>query len=212
MNRKICQSCGMPLKEDIDLGTNADGSKNNQYCHYCFQGGQFTDPNITLREQIEKVANISVSKFGTPKEEALKEAGNTLPNLSRWQDQEYKKSRSKYTTMMLVLVGLVVLGVGVTIYFNKKSGGGDSDRNFSTMIPIWIAVFVPFMASKKKQKTLNSKQKKLMTFVILGIVLALLLVTFFLARGQGEVPMIALGIGTFIILVLLIVMLRKKQS
>ena len=28
---KLCQSCGMPLTDEI-LGTNADGSKNPDYC------------------------------------------------------------------------------------------------------------------------------------------------------------------------------------
>lgn len=28
MEQKFCQSCGMPLTEDV-LGTNADGSKKN---------------------------------------------------------------------------------------------------------------------------------------------------------------------------------------
>ena len=28
---RFCQSCGMPLTDDV-LGTNADGSKNEDYC------------------------------------------------------------------------------------------------------------------------------------------------------------------------------------
>ena len=39
---KMCQSCGMPLKKDPQQGgTNADGSKNNKYCSYCYQNGKF---------------------------------------------------------------------------------------------------------------------------------------------------------------------------
>ena len=37
---KFCQSCGMPLTEDV-LGTNADGSKNKDYCMYCYRDGKF---------------------------------------------------------------------------------------------------------------------------------------------------------------------------
>ena len=37
---KFCQSCGMPLTEDV-LGTNADGSKNEDYCMYCYKDGKF---------------------------------------------------------------------------------------------------------------------------------------------------------------------------
>ena len=32
---KFCQSCGMPLTDEV-LGTNADGSKNEEYCMYCY--------------------------------------------------------------------------------------------------------------------------------------------------------------------------------
>ena len=38
METKFCQSCGMPLTPEI-LGTNADGSKNEEYCIYCYKDG-----------------------------------------------------------------------------------------------------------------------------------------------------------------------------
>ena len=38
MEQKFCQSCGMPLTEEV-LGTNADGSKNEEYCMYCYREG-----------------------------------------------------------------------------------------------------------------------------------------------------------------------------
>ena len=37
---KFCQSCGMPLTDEV-LGTNADGSKNEDYCTYCYKDGKF---------------------------------------------------------------------------------------------------------------------------------------------------------------------------
>ncbi len=40
---KMCQSCGMPLSKDPNVGgTNTDGSKNQMYCSYCYQNGEFT--------------------------------------------------------------------------------------------------------------------------------------------------------------------------
>jgi len=42
-NRKFCQSCGMPMDKDSQKGgTNVDGSKNEEYCSYCYQNGEFT--------------------------------------------------------------------------------------------------------------------------------------------------------------------------
>lgn len=40
MNR-ICQSCGLSLEQEELFGTNADGSKNDTYCKFCFQNGKF---------------------------------------------------------------------------------------------------------------------------------------------------------------------------
>ena len=35
-NTRFCQSCGMPLPDDRSLdGTEADGTKNWDYCTYC---------------------------------------------------------------------------------------------------------------------------------------------------------------------------------
>lgn len=39
----FCQSCGMPLSKDPNHGgTNADGSKSDKYCSYCYVNGKFT--------------------------------------------------------------------------------------------------------------------------------------------------------------------------
>ena len=56
----FCQSCGMPMQKDEDFGTNADGSKNEEYCKFCFVNGEFTEPDITMDQMIEKVVGIMV--------------------------------------------------------------------------------------------------------------------------------------------------------
>ena len=53
---KFCQSCGMPLTDEI-LGTNADGSKNEDYCTYCYKDGKFTQ-DCTMDEMIEFCAQF----------------------------------------------------------------------------------------------------------------------------------------------------------
>ena len=63
---KRCQSCGMPLKKDPKgSGTNSDGSKNNMYCSYCFENGEFTQPNITLKE-METLIKEKMKEMGMP--------------------------------------------------------------------------------------------------------------------------------------------------
>ena len=43
---KFCQSCGMPLTDEV-LGTNADGSKNEDYCMSDYKRGVYrTDEDV----------------------------------------------------------------------------------------------------------------------------------------------------------------------
>ena len=49
--QKFCQSCGMPLKKDPQGGgTNADGTKNEKYCSYCYENGTFVGGDVSLKE------------------------------------------------------------------------------------------------------------------------------------------------------------------
>ncbi len=75
----------MPLRGPEDFGTNADGSPCDDYCHFCFQKGAFTDPDITLDEKIDKVVNIAVMQLNMPKSLAEALAKETIPKLKRWR-------------------------------------------------------------------------------------------------------------------------------
>ena len=68
LKRKNCQSCGMPLKQDPKGGgTNADRSKSERYCSYCYADGRFTQPDITLDEMkafvVEKMREMKIPRF-----------------------------------------------------------------------------------------------------------------------------------------------------
>ncbi|MGZ5283101.1 MAG: zinc ribbon domain-containing protein, partial [Bacteroidia bacterium] len=53
---KMCQSCGMPFKNDPQGGgSNADGSKSTTYCSYCYVSGEFTRPKMTVTEMQQLV-------------------------------------------------------------------------------------------------------------------------------------------------------------
>jgi hypothetical protein len=82
-NALVCQSCGMPMTKLQDYGTNPDGSKNQEYCTYCFQDGNFTLPDITLEQMIEKLVPMH-DQMGITEEEARKMANENLPKLKRW--------------------------------------------------------------------------------------------------------------------------------
>ena len=80
---KICQSCSMPLFKEEEIGTNKDGSKNEDYCVYCYKEGEFTN-NMTLEETIADSVNYA-EMAGMTKEAMLKHANEVLPTLKRWK-------------------------------------------------------------------------------------------------------------------------------
>ena len=49
-----------------DFGTNADGIKINAYCHFCFENGVFTAPEITMEQMVQKCAGILAAKMNMP--------------------------------------------------------------------------------------------------------------------------------------------------
>ncbi len=86
--RKMCESCGMPLKND-NGGSNKDGSVSGRYCSYCYKGGKFIHPKATVSEMM----NFSVEgmkKKGFPGFMAKLMVKNT-PKLPRWQQPDTSK-------------------------------------------------------------------------------------------------------------------------
>ena len=111
---KFCQSCGMPLADDV-LGTNgrsseshpslledgrvatdedkvnADGSNNDEYCMYCYRDGKFLQ-DCTMDEMIEHCAqfvgavNEGLEKPIT-KEEYIGQMKMYFPHLKRWRKE-----------------------------------------------------------------------------------------------------------------------------
>ncbi len=65
-NYKNCQSCGMPLKKDPNGGgTQADGSTSAKYCSYCFQEGEFTQPDFTAAD-MQSFSKGKLQEMGFP--------------------------------------------------------------------------------------------------------------------------------------------------
>lgn len=84
MNENICQSCAMPLSDDY-YGTNSDGSKNHEYCKYCFDNGKFVN-NQTLEEKIESNIRFWVDEEnGITEEIARQKLSELFPTLKRWK-------------------------------------------------------------------------------------------------------------------------------
>lgn len=79
----ICQSCTMPIDNIADRGTEKDGSKNNEYCKYCYQDGNLIEPDMTLA-QMKEMVTMQMKKMNLP-ETIIQHSLNALPGLKRWQ-------------------------------------------------------------------------------------------------------------------------------
>lgn len=88
---RICQSCGMPMDNESMFGTNQDGSKNLDYCIYCYKDGAFLQ-NLTMDEMIEHCAQFidNINKeLPQPitREEYIGQMKMFFPNLKRWRKE-----------------------------------------------------------------------------------------------------------------------------
>ena len=85
LTEPICQSCAMPLKIIDDRGTEADGTKCDDYCSGCYEVGEFTEPEITMKEMIEQSLSTTANTLEITIEEARAYLKSLFPTLKRWQ-------------------------------------------------------------------------------------------------------------------------------
>jgi len=80
---QICQSCAMPMENENVFGTNKDGSKNPDYCIYCYKNGEFLD-KVSMEEYIEMMIPFASQANMTP-EQMRKHCETIFPTLKRWK-------------------------------------------------------------------------------------------------------------------------------
>ena len=81
--QKICQSCGMPIKNDDDLGFDEDGERNEFYCKYCYNNGEFID-NVTMEKYIEMCSQFG-EQAGMTNQQMKEYCTKLFPTLKRWK-------------------------------------------------------------------------------------------------------------------------------
>lgn len=98
INKRYCQSCGMPLRFDMEeyLGTNIDGSRSDEFCYYCLKNGKYI-VDISISEMVDiwvkytdKYNEYSGTNY-TP--QMLRTVLNKrLPTLNRWKQKQETKN------------------------------------------------------------------------------------------------------------------------
>ncbi|WP_019119318.1 zinc ribbon domain-containing protein [Brevibacillus massiliensis] len=83
MSEKLCQSCAMPLTEELS-GTEQNGAKSEEYCLYCYEQGAFKQPELTMEQMIE-ICIPFMQQSGMEAKQARHLLQEFLPKLKRWQ-------------------------------------------------------------------------------------------------------------------------------
>lgn len=73
----------MPIESNDLLGTNKDGSINNDYCKYCYMDGEFID-KVSMEEYIDMCSQFG-EQAGMTNDEMRKLCTELFPTLKRWK-------------------------------------------------------------------------------------------------------------------------------
>ena len=84
-NEQFCQRCAMPMERPEDFGSNGDGSKNADYCCYCFENGAFLYPDATMQDVIESCLPHVVPDVFGDEAQARAAMGKHFPTLKCWK-------------------------------------------------------------------------------------------------------------------------------
>ncbi len=103
MEQKFCQSCGMPLTDD-NRGTNADGSRNFDYCIYCYKDGKFTQ-DMTMEQMIDHCARFTdeinrQSGQNLTQKQAKEMMRQFFPHLKRWKQKDERTLIEKAASLL----------------------------------------------------------------------------------------------------------------
>ena len=77
----------MALGDPGFYGTNSDDSRNEDYCIYCFAGGEFNE-ELTMEEMIEQCAEMYAMN-----------SGGDAAAVERYGVQRIEQQRAKYGTI-----------------------------------------------------------------------------------------------------------------
>jgi hypothetical protein len=112
---KRCQSCGRKMRREEDRGTNADGTRNKDYCYMCFMNGKFTHPDIKIEELIKQGAgDWSKTDPTISYEQAKEELNKIIPKLKRWK----KRSTKLKVIVSGLVVGIVSFLINIALSIN----------------------------------------------------------------------------------------------
>lgn len=80
-----CQSCGMPIDASFNnLGTDDVGNPVSEYCQFCYQNGEFTNPTQTVDEMVQSSIDFMTANLGFNPDQASQMSNDVIRKLGRW--------------------------------------------------------------------------------------------------------------------------------
>ena len=79
--QQICQCCGMPLNDEI-FSREPDGAVNEEYCKWCYAGGEFKYKSI---EQLIDFCVTHMASESWPAEQVRAHMEAVVPQLAHWK-------------------------------------------------------------------------------------------------------------------------------
>ena len=77
----ICQCCGMPLADET-ISRETDGTFNEDYCKWCYTGGEF---KYTSAEELIDFCTEHMASEAWPKEQVRAHMQAVVPELKHWK-------------------------------------------------------------------------------------------------------------------------------
>ena len=114
MKQHVCQSCGMPLT-DGNKGTNADGSRSEDYCIYCYKAGAFTQ-NFTMSQMVEYCLQFleqmnAQSGLNLTPVQAKEQMFQSFPRLKRWEEKDKRTLTEKAVDLLAQCENVTVVSI-----------------------------------------------------------------------------------------------------
>lgn len=82
----VCQSCGKKFNSIVRYSENSDGTKNHSFCQSCYSNGQFTEPELTIEQAINRIKNSKSFGYNSWYKWQIIER---IKRLDRWNEDPY---------------------------------------------------------------------------------------------------------------------------
>lgn len=96
----ICQCCGMPL-DDSTISKEPEGSFNEDYCKWCYAGGEYTYHNM---DDLIDVCVKHMAQQGFTEDQARTYMKDMLPQLDYWKQHKELEDGGKFEKFKVQLI------------------------------------------------------------------------------------------------------------